>query len=239
VTGCKDKEINDDGEISKEEKFMIGNTLDDGRIIHFTFDVPYGESGLSYALSNNEISLNDFISRLDIIDALNDGGSTFYKYNKRNMIFGDEDFYVLVCNSFDNINDIYVAKNRESLDSKCSILINDLDGVSMSIKEGTLTRSGATIIITDISNRNNIYGEEYRIDKLENGNWQELDIVVDGNYGFNSIGYSVGEDNKLELDINWEWLYGKLDNGEYRLVKDTSKAFEGSNHYITVEFVIK
>lgn len=170
---------------------------------------------------------------------VNDGGSKLYKYNKVNNVFGNKDFYVIVCNSTDGIKDIFVAKNINSLNDKCNIKTNDLDGVTMTIKEGTLTNVGATVVIIDKSSRNNIYGEPYRIDQFIDGEWVELDVVIEGNYAFTSIGYTVDEDNKLELKINWEWLYGKLKPGKYIIVKDTSYPGQGTSHYITAEFEIK
>ena len=116
--------------------------------------------------------------------------------------------------------------------------LNNAKGVSMTIKEGTLTNTGATIIIKDISNKNNTFGEEYRIDKYVNNEWQELDVVVKGNYGWNDIGYHVDKNNKLELTINWEWLYGKLEKGKYRLVK-YSLDIKNKKHTFSVEFEIK
>lgn len=105
----------------------------------------------------------------------------------------------------------------------------------MTIEEGTLTKTGATIIIKDISNKNNTFGEEYRIDKYENNEWQELDVVEKGNYGWNDIGYHVGKNNKLELTIDWEWLYGKLEPGKYRLVKNSLDT-KNKKHTFSVEF---
>lgn len=116
--------------------------------------------------------------------------------------------------------------------------LNNAKGVSMTIKEGTLTKTGATIIIKDISNKNNTFGEEYRIDKYENNEWKELDVVVKGNYGWNDIGYHVGKNNKLELTIDWEWLYGKLESGKYRLVKNSLDT-KNKKHTFSVEFEIK
>ena len=49
---------------------------------------------------------------------------------------------------------------------------------------------------------------------------------------WNLVGYSVDENNKLELEHNWEWLYGELENGEYKLVKEVN------NKYFWVEFKI-
>jgi hypothetical protein len=116
--------------------------------------------------------------------------------------------------------------------------LNNAKGVSMTIKEGTLTDTGATIIIKDISNKNNTFGEEYRIDKYVNNEWQELDVVVKGNYGWNDIGYHIDKNNKLELTINWEWLYGKLEKGKYRLVKKSLDT-QNKKHTFSVEFEIK
>lgn len=116
--------------------------------------------------------------------------------------------------------------------------LNEVSGVWMKIKKGTLTNTSTTVIITDLSGKNNTYGEEYRIDKLENKEWKELPVVVKGNYGWNSIGYHVGKDHKLELEINWEWLYGKLDEGTYRIVKGTSNNHNLKEKYFSVEFTI-
>ena len=117
--------------------------------------------------------------------------------------------------------------------------LNQDKNISMTIKEGTLTNTGATIIITDTTGKDNVYGNWYRIDKKENGIWQELDIIFEGNYGCNLIGYSPNENNQLEMDVNWEDLYGKLESGEYRLVKETSIPLENQKYYFSVEFVLK
>lgn len=117
--------------------------------------------------------------------------------------------------------------------------INEIEGVSMKIKEGTLTPTGATIIITDITGEENIYGSEYRIDKKENDKWQDAEIIIEGNYGWNLIGYHVDENNTLEMNVEWEWLYGKLEPGTYRIVKGTSKQGELEDKYFSVEFEIK
>lgn len=241
ITGCNSKNDKIDKEQDDKELFLIGNTLDDGRVIFFTFDVPYikgnNESYVSEALINHEITIDDFIKELDYVESVKDGGSKLYQYNKNKKIFGTESFYVMVCNSLDNVRNIFVAKNNDILHSICTIKIDDLKDVSMAIKENTLTNTSATVIITDTSSRNNVYGNSYKIEKKENGLWTELKPKNEMN--FTSIGYVVGEDHTLEFNINWEYFYGKLDSGEYRILKDTSEAGEGTNHYITAEFVIK
>jgi len=116
--------------------------------------------------------------------------------------------------------------------------INDAENVTMVIKDGTLSSTGATVIITDLSGKDNVYGNAYRIDKKVNGEWTKLKPIIDSN-AWNSIGYSVGKNNRLELEQNWELLYGKLNIGKYRIVKSTSIPLEKENHYFSAEFEIK
>lgn len=94
---------------------------------------------------------------------------------------------------------------------------HSVENISMVIKEGTLTRTGATIIITDNNDKHFDYGEPFRIDKKVNGKWEELKMA--DNVGFNFPAYVVDENNQLEMDLDWTIMYGKLEDGEYRIVK--------------------
>lgn len=120
--------------------------------------------------------------------------------------------------------------------------LNEIDGVLMRIKKDTLTRTSATIVIYDYTNDDNIYGQAFRIDKKENGEWFSLK-TVDGKewteVNWNLIGYHVDEHDRLEMNIGWEDLYGALPNGEYRIVKGTSKQGEMKDHDFSVQFVIE
>lgn len=110
---------------------------------------------------------------------------------------------------------------------------NHLTDCTMEIKEGTLTTKGATIVITDHSKKKNTYGEWYRMDKKKGKKWVELKPIVE-EYAFNMIGYNMDENDQLVLEVNWEWLYGSLEPGTYRLVK------EGPNNTtLTAEFKIE
>ena len=116
--------------------------------------------------------------------------------------------------------------------------LNEIEGVVMTIKEGTLTPTGTTVVITDYSGKSHIYGEEYRIDKLEDGTWKPVDVVLEGNYGWNSIGYKVDRNKKLVLEIDWKWLYKSLSNGTYRIVKYALEDSSLEKKYFSVEFEI-
>lgn len=106
------------------------------------------------------------------------------------------------------------------------------EDITMEIKEGTLTKTGATIVITDLSGKNNTFSKEFRIDQKRGGKWYTLKDKSKNEV--NVIPGQKGEENKkLEQQLNWEKNYGTLSDGYYRIVKKIN------NKDIVVEFEIE
>ena len=89
------------------------------------------------------------------------------------------------------------------------------EDITMEIKEGTLTKTGATIVITDLSGKNNTFSKDKSKNKV------------------NVVAGQQEEDIKLEQELNWEKNYGTLSDGYYRIVKKIN------NKDIVVEFEIE
>lgn len=105
------------------------------------------------------------------------------------------------------------------------------EDITMEIKEGTLTKTGATIVITDLSGMNNTFSKEFRIDQKRGGKWYTLK-----DKSKNEVDVMPGqkeENKKLEQELNWEKNYGTLSDGYYRIVKKIN------NKDIVVEFEIE
>lgn len=120
----------------------------------------------------------------------------------------------------------------------------EIDGISMAIKENSLTNEEATIIIKDTNGKGTyVYGNSFRIDKKEQDNWV-TPKETGKNCGFDLIAYYVNDEGMLEMKQNWECMYGSLDKGTYRLVKDIfleseTPSTEINKKYISVEFTIE
>lgn len=71
-------------------------------------------------------------------------------------------------------------------------------------------------------------GSWYEIEKLDDG-WKPVDTVIT-NYAWTAIAYLIPKDGKYEAEINWEWLYGELKPGNYRLAKEIMD-FRGSGDF--------
>jgi len=105
--------------------------------------------------------------------------------------------------------------------------ITNVKNVSISISDISLT--GATVTIKDTNKKPYVYGEWYRIEKEDNGEWFALETKIE-NYGFNDLGYEVDKNNEVKFVIDWKELYGELPLGSYRIVKQVN------NQYIYVDF---
>lgn len=116
------------------------------------------------------------------------------------------------------------ALNR---DNESVFKVTEVRDVSMRISN--IRPCGAILIIRDMNQEPYIYGEWYKIEKEVDGKWCELEPFLD-NYGFNDIGYLVDQNNEVTFTIDWEWLYGKLPKGNYRILKEVN------HQYISTEF---
>lgn len=119
--------------------------------------------------------------------------------------------------------------------------VNNLDGVTMIVKEGTVSSTGLTVIFENNSDKQCIYGEYFLLEKKIGGKWYQVPVTLDGNYGFNDIGYDLDSSDVSEWTVDWDWLYGSLDTGAYRIVKDIldfKKAGDFDKYYLTAEFTI-
>jgi hypothetical protein len=63
------------------------------------------------------------------------------------------------------------------------------------------------------------WGEAYQLAVLENGTWKDVPKIID-NAVWDAIAYGFFENSDVELSVSWEWLYGQLPAGTYRLTKE-------------------
>lgn len=81
----------------------------------------------------------------------------------------------------------------------------------------------------------------FSIEKKQGDTWIEVNAIIE-EYGFNDMGYILSERQTTEIEINWEWLYGELTSGEYRVIKKISPinphTNEGTYFIPSSEFII-
>lgn len=121
-------------------------------------------------------------------------------------------------------------------------IVNDLDGVTMTVKENTVSSVGLTVILENQSDKECIYGEDFLLEEEIDGKWYQVPITLEGNYGFNDIGYNLPSSEMREWAVEWEWLYGSLSKGKYRIVKkilDFRGTGDYDEHYLAAAFTLE
>ena len=120
-------------------------------------------------------------------------------------------------------------------------------GLTLSVKNVTLT--GLTLVVKQEGGNptgNIMTGEAYYLITLTDETWEMVEELplpegVDGR-GFNSLAYWIEKGETKEFAIDWEWIFGELPGGTYRIVKEFMD-FRETGDYDTfdywVEFEIK
>ena len=99
------------------------------------------------------------------------------------------------------------------------------ENVTMSLND--VTPTGATVVIQDSNPEPFVYGEWYVIEQQKDGVWYEVKTKIT-DYGFNEIGWLTDEQGQLTMNVDWEWLYGKLPAGQYRILKQAGTQVIGA-----------
>jgi hypothetical protein len=131
------------------------------------------------------------------------------------------------------------TENEFDVGDKSDIQISQKD-VTLSIKDGTLTNTSATLILKNDSDVDVQYGNPYGIEIKQDNEWHDIDINVELTSTVPAYWIKPGESK--EIEISWENVYGKLSAGEYRILKGISiEKEEGSfeDFVIAAEFTIK
>lgn len=129
------------------------------------------------------------------------------------------------------------SKNEFEIGNKSDIKLSQND-VTMSIKDKTLTNTGATLVLTNNSDKIFQYGNPYEIEIKKDGEWHKINVELN----FNLQAFYLKSNESKEIKLNWKQEYGKLAEGTYRIVKDfdyekEKGVFEKFN--VAVEFTIE
>ena len=128
-------------------------------------------------------------------------------------------------------------KNEFDIGKESNIEIVE-KGVSLTVKENTLTETGATLILKNDSDVDVEYGNPYEMEIKKDGEWHKINVELN----FTLPAFILKSKETKELELNWENGYGKLASGDYRIIKsiDVEKA-DGTfdTVYVSAEFTIE
>lgn len=118
--------------------------------------------------------------------------------------------------------------------------ISNLTNVSMEIVEDSITPTGLTIVFENKSDKNIVFEDNFIIEARVEEDWYQLPMLI-SDYDFSSVGCKMPYKQSKELSADWKNLYGDLETGEYRILKeviDLSESNSNNKECLAAEFKI-
>lgn len=111
--------------------------------------------------------------------------------------------------------------------------------INMKIKENSLTKTSATIILNNKNNKTYTYGEGYSIEYNIDDIWYVATPIspLDIDY----IAYHLKPNEKWEQELDWTHYYGELPSGKYRVIKsfNVDETRDDTSYKARAEFIIE
>ena len=118
--------------------------------------------------------------------------------------------------------------------------INSPDEWGLTLSVSSVTPTGATLVFKQSGGNPTgelMTGSHYRLED-KNG---ELPYIVEGDVAWTAEAYRIQKDGEIQMQANWEWLYGTLEPGTYRIYKgvmDWREAGDSDSKEYFAEFTI-
>ena len=104
--------------------------------------------------------------------------------------------------------------------------VNEELGITLTLKD--MTRSGATVVCAQSGGESvkELFTGSYSIvERLTDGVWVEVEQVeFEGELAWTAEAWLVNLNGTTEWSVKWEWLYGQLPDGHYRIGKEFSNS---------------
>ena len=117
----------------------------------------------------------------------------------------------------------------EFIDNDDYLFVEEKEDCKVLFEAFDITSKGLTIICNQYCFDDECYfttGSYYVVQKLENGEYIDIPYVVDGDVGWTSEAWIIRKNQSMAWEVDWEWLYGELSKGEYRIGKEVVNEVE-------------
>lgn len=95
--------------------------------------------------------------------------------------------------------------------------VNSLNGISIEVMEETVKPTGLELVFQNTTDRADYsYSAWYRLEVYSQGEWLTMNPLPDVMWYQDDWDRPV--QTQKEMGYDWEWYYGELSSGEYRIV---------------------
>lgn len=122
---------------------------------------------------------------------------------------------------------------------------SEIDQIGLYLTLEKISSAGATLVFRQYDAKAPTgeleYGDAFTLEVLKNNQWEAVPVAVTGDYGFHQIAYSIPKQDSTKQELNWEWLYGTLEAGSYRIqteIVDFRTSGDFDKYSISAQFIL-
>ena len=116
----------------------------------------------------------------------------------------------------------------------------------ITLKTENVTPTGLTLVCTQSGGENVVQletGSSFVVQKMKKFKWKDVDYIIKKDeVGWTMEARILPKESTGKLEVDWEWLYGKLPSGDYRIGKEFMN-FRGTGDFdkdiVYAEFTIE
>ncbi len=97
------------------------------------------------------------------------------------------------------------------------------------MKVESVEPGGVTLTIVNNTDEEILYGTDFWLKQYNNNDWVDVKTIITS-YRFNKGFYSIPAYSSATVDLNWEWLYSTLSDGEYMISKTILEPEDEANY---------
>lgn len=130
-------------------------------------------------------------------------------------------------------NEIIESENVEGIEenNEDENIVKNPELVNLEITDYRLEENKITLTITDNNEVPYSLNDRYKIEKLNNEEWEEVERINPEKVLLIVKKYNLDENNQYNFEINWTNGYGELEEGTYRIVKEFEEDVFYSNEF--------
>ena len=130
-------------------------------------------------------------------------------------------------------NEIIESENVEGIEenNEDENIVKNSELVNLEITDYRLEENKITLTITDNNEVPYSLNDRYKIEKLNNEEWEEVERINPEEVLLIAKKYNLDENNQYNFKINWTNGYGELEEGTYRIVKEFEEDVFYSNEF--------
>lgn len=171
---------------------------------------------------------------MDLFDSFSDNSmeGDIYVGNKVEFVVDEYKYYGYLTSTDGTIENLYYVED-DMLFSLFEDYFNhetrNDSFFELNVGLAMISSTGGIFTIYNNSDEIIIYGEQYKLQEKKENEWRDVPYIIQ-DVGFHDIGYSIEANDSATIEVDWEWLYGKLPAGDYQFIKEIQVKQQGDSY---------